>query len=360
MKEMLDYRDVAIVPEQHSDVLSRSLCKVNIKDDRVSDQEILPIMAAPMPDVIDEYEYDNYSDLGIVPVIPTTSDLLYREESCVEKGVFSAFSMKEVIGEFLEGGFDVSLLQNGHAKVCINTVNGHMSAIVGIVKKLKKKYGSDIVVMAGNVSNSNTYADLAEAGCDYVRVSVCAGSTASRDRLGVYYPQFSLMKACYDVKKANGYRCSIIADGGVSCFADINKALIYADYVMIGRMFAATHDSPAEAKFVFKSGITRELLKHTSMWKYIGVKEIDNIPYWKMLEFTELGYGKIVKEYRPFSELYNVRDMFSDGETLYLDVDMNLEDLVNDITGSLATAMSYTNSFNLNDYKESRWTICRR
>jgi len=365
MKEMLDYRDIAIVPEQHSDVLTRTMCDVYLKEERITaDKTILPIFTSPMPDVVDEYTYDKYLEHDVTPIIPKDVDLGSREGMCFEEGVFSAFSLKETITEFMEGDFDYhfsdEIEENRNFRICIDTANGHITSLCGIVKKLRKKYGDKIVIMAGNVCNSNTYADLAEAGCDFVRVSICAGSCVDRSKLGVYYPQFSLLKACYDAKKANGYSCCIVADGGINTPADFNKALIYADYVMVGRLFASTHESPAEAKFEFNSDVLRSMWRRPSLWKYVRPENLTNLSYHEMCELVEKGYGVTKKLYRAFGNIDNYEGEFSDGVDEWIDDECSLEDRLRELAGSLETAMSYTNSFNLGGYKESRWTICRR
>ena len=43
-------------------------------------------------------------------------------------------------------------------------------------------------------------------------------------------------------KQING-KCKIIADGGIKGYRDIQKALLYADYVMIGSLFNKAIDS---------------------------------------------------------------------------------------------------------------------
>ena len=48
----------------------------------------------------------------------------------------------------------------------------------------------------------------------------------------------------------DGYRVTIIADGGIRCHGDIAKAMVAgADMVMIGGLFAACTNSPAEDVF---------------------------------------------------------------------------------------------------------------
>lgn len=77
---------------------------------------------------------------------------------------------------------------------------------------------------------------------DYV-VHNCTTAT----NLGILYPMASLIDECFRIKQDNNYKTKIIADGGISSFRRIIKALaLGADYVMLGSMLNKLEDSAGE------------------------------------------------------------------------------------------------------------------
>ncbi|NCA68300.1 MAG: hypothetical protein EOM87_09605, partial [Clostridia bacterium] len=119
-----------------------------------------------------------------------------------------------------------------------------------MIKLVKQSENTkNIVVMAGNVANPETFKLLAEVGADYIRVSVGSGDACTTAvNLGVYYPMASLINDCYYYKllnkKLNDHETKIVADGGFKTMSQIIKALaLGADYVMLGSMLNSCADS---------------------------------------------------------------------------------------------------------------------
>ena len=101
-------------------------------------------------------------------------------------------------------------------KALIDVANGHMSKILSLARAAKNIYGNDIILMAGNIANPETYKKYAEVGIDYCRCSVGTGACClTTTQLGIHYPMASLiddivnvredMKREESFRKANGF-----------------------------------------------------------------------------------------------------------------------------------------------------------
>jgi isopentenyl diphosphate isomerase/L-lactate dehydrogenase-like FMN-dependent dehydrogenase len=138
-------------------------------------------------------------------------------------------------------------------KVLIDVANGHMQRLFDAAKKAKSIWGSNLILMGGNIANEETYELYADAGFDYVRVGIGGGKGClSTSNTGVHKPMASLVNDTYLLKKKledeKRYEKLpyIIADGGIRGYRDIIKAIaLGADYVMIGSVFAKMAESAA-------------------------------------------------------------------------------------------------------------------
>lgn len=364
----LTYDDVMIVPEAISNISSRSECNP------YDDYGMLPIFTAPMSTVIDENNYKLFIHNGIHVVIPRTVDLRTRVEIMTKEFVpFVAMSIVETREFFLEKKYDFYggwLFENnkGHvSRLCIDVANGHMFSLLELVKELKAKFGDTLEIMTGNIANPNTIRYYDMAGVDYCRVSIGTGSgclTASNT--GIYYPQFSLLEEIYNIKKEENLKCKIVADGGIRGFRDIQKALIFADYVMVGGLFNKFIESAGETtygKFYFTVG-DKKFLNPIKNLLYTGrkVKKVTN----KLISDVKFGNVEVFKEFYGMSTkkaqcaMGYTKLKTSEGIVKKNKVEFDIAGWVENETDYLKSAMSYTNSRTLEDYKGSEYIVMDR
>lgn len=369
MKDIkLHYDDISIVPETTTIVESRRLCYPYV------DGGMLPIFASPMGSVIDENNYETFLNNKINVVIPRTVSLEDRLRIVVEKSMyrhlFVAFSLDEVETHFLNF-FDFGVVYSELSsvtplKICIDLANGHMQKLLDGIKAIKDKYGDKIIVMSGNIANPKTYKLYDDAGCDYVRVSIGTGSAClTASNTGIYYPPFSLLKDIYAIKKKYKCNCKIIADGGIKGFRDIQKALIYADYVMIGGLFNKCIESSGDTTYG-KSWIK---IGNFKIRNYIldffrKGKVVDKNKYGDVMAKVKLGLLEVNKVFYGMSTKYaqvkthtNKKLKTSEGIIKTQNVEYSLKQWVENEESYLRSAMSYTDSLNLNEYKESYWVV---
>ena len=138
-----------------------------------------------------------------------------------------------------------ALVKSSVDAIVIDTAHGHSKGVINLLKDVKKGY-PNLDVVVGNIATGEAALDLVRAGADAIKVGIGPGSICTtRIIAGVGYPQLS---AIMDVKKAlEGSSVPIIADGGIRFTGDIPKAIASgASSVMMGSMFAGTHESPGE------------------------------------------------------------------------------------------------------------------
>lgn len=364
----LHYNDISIVPEIVTDIDSRQECNPFIDG-------MLPIFASPMGSVLDESNWRFFMDRYINVVIPRTINInkrlniLYETNGVVSKNKpFVSFSLNEA-KDFILYGDSLDFVkykydENSKYRICIDLANGHMRSLLEVIKGIKEKYGTKVEIMSGNIANPKSYKLYNDAGCDYVRTSIGTGSAClTASNTGIYYPPFSLLQEIDEIRKCCDGKCKVIADGGIKGFRDIQKALIYADYVMIGGLFN---------KCIESSGITT----YGKSWIKIGKFKIRNyiVDFFRfgkpinrdkysdimrrvksgMLEVNKMFYGMSTK-YAQVETHSNEKLKTSEGIIKTQKVEYSLNQWVENEISYLRSAMSYTNSKTLDDYKKSQW-----
>ena len=349
------YDDINIVPEISSSIEHRFECKLE------------PFLfTAPMSSVVNLDNICDFIGQGIIPIIPRNIPLVDRKFFMFSplqntSLFFIALSLEEV--EKLLIKFPVEgILHPFH--ICIDIANGHMQKLLNTIKKLKELYGEKIVIMSGNIANPETYKLYEEVGCDYVRCGIGGGAgciTASNT--GVYYPLFSLLEETYKVKKSINGKCKIIADGGIRNYCDIQKALLYADYVMLGSMFNKAIESAGKTTYGKSYFITKRGKKILNIFRTIFEfgKEVPKEKYDSVMKRIKSGKLEVWKSFygmstkRAQSEMGNKKLKTSEGIEFSQKVEYSLKDFIDNEKSYLRSAMSYTNSKTLDEYKDKKW-----
>jgi hypothetical protein len=260
-----------IMPSKISDVVSRTQC---IPYD---ENGMLPIFTSPMSTIIDEKNYQLFKDNNIYPILPRNIDIQTRRQF-LYNGEWVAYSLNSFHETFCNE-YDSKKYTN-KVRVVIDVANGHMKNLYDSVKYAKELHGDNLVIMTGNIANPYTYINAYEAGVDYIRCSIGAGSGCiTSTQVGIHYGVASLINNIYRVKKElqrtsdiEGKKLPyIVADGGIRGYSDVIKALaLGADYVMIGSLFAQMKESCA------KTIITKEGKRKVfyGMASYDGQKDL--------------------------------------------------------------------------------------
>lgn len=137
-----------------------------------------------------------------------------------------------------------ALIAAGVDCILVDSAHGYAKKVIEAVRYIKETY--DVDVIAGSVATADGAKALIDAGTDGLRVGMGPGAICStRIVSGMGVPQLSAIMEIAPL--AHEAAVPIIADGGLINSGDAMKALAAgASTVMMGRMFAATEESPGE------------------------------------------------------------------------------------------------------------------
>ena len=177
------------------------------------------------------------------------NSLLDEEKRYIVGAGINTRDYKERIPALIKAGVDV---------LCIDSSDGYSIWQKETIEFVRKKYGDDVKIGAGNVVDKEGFRYLAEAGADFIKVGVGGGSICiTRETKGIGRGQASaLMEVCEErdkYYKETGVYIPVCSDGGIVHDYHITLALgMGADFVMMGRYFARFDESPT--KIVKKNG----------------------------------------------------------------------------------------------------------
>ena len=187
----------------------------------------------------------------------------------VGAGVGSSPGYEDRVKALVKAGVDV---------IVVDTAHGFTQYVIDAVTFIKKHYEVDVI--AGSVATSEGAEALINAGADALRVGMGPGAICTtRIVSGMGVPQ---MTAIIDTASvAHQHNVPLIADGGINYFGDITKALAAgASTVMMGRLFAATEESPGEVIEFTKDQVParfRSIMNGSSVYKFKGYRGMGSI-----------------------------------------------------------------------------------
>ena len=318
----LCFDDILLVP-QHSDIESRSQIetRTSIGRGRRSVGMKIPLVAAPM-DTVCEWEMAltlrKMGGLGIIHRYNTIEEQAFHARMLNAYNTIAGFAIGAT-GDYIERANE--LFSSGARVFLIDTANGHSKYAIDAVTNLRHMFGENVHIMAGNISTGEGFARLAQAGADSVRVGIGGGSMCTtRSVTGHGMPTLaSIMEIVNYHMKFPG--TSIIADGGIRNSGDAAKALASgAHAVMVGSMLAGTDESP-------------------------GVTQTDKD-------------GNRYKEFRGMASReaqYEGRGSVSvvEGVATVVPYKGSVMNVVDEFTGGLRSALSYSGANNIKEFKEN-------
>jgi GMP reductase len=223
--------------------------------------------------------------------------------------------------------------------LCIDVANGYSERFAGVVKQIREKHPS-LVIIAGNVVTGEMTEELILSGADIVKVGIGPGSVCTtRIKTGVGYPQLSAIIECADA--AHGLGGHIIADGGCSSSGDVAKAFgAGADFVMLGGMLAGTDEGGGKVitKFYETNELEYEVADHLENRKHRIEQE-------QFVQFY--GMSSDTANTKHFGGLKDYRS--SEGRTVKIPYKGAIKDTVQDILGGIRSACTYAGARKLKD-----------
>ena len=243
MIEALTYDDVLLVP-QYSDIRSRS--EIDISADMGNGLKLeLPIFASPMDTISNAHMAQTISMEGGSTIIHRYNTP--REQAEIIKQSFELGATNVGFAVGITGDFITrtdTCLDAGGNFVCVDVAHGHHVMMREVLASLRREFGKDLHIMAGNVATLEGVNALADWGANSVRCNIGGGSICStRVQTGHGLPGLQTIFDCSKTSRD----VTIIADGGIRNSGDIVKALAAgADAVMLGSLLAGTKETPGE------------------------------------------------------------------------------------------------------------------
>lgn len=203
-----------------------------------------PLVAAPMDTVTESrlaIALAEFGGIGIIHRNLTIEDQAAEVAKVKQAGhlvgaaVGSSPGYAERVQALVEAGVDV---------ICVDSAHGYSKFVIDALTHIKKHHKVDVI--AGNIATAEGAEALIKAGADGLRVGMGPGAICTTRMVsGMGVPQLTAIIDTAFV--ANKHGVPVIADGGINYFGDITKALAAgASTVMMGRLFAATEESPGE------------------------------------------------------------------------------------------------------------------
>ncbi len=144
-----------------------------------------------------------------------------------------------------------ALLDAGADVFCFDSSDGYTEFQKEGTQWVRKQFGKDVIVGGGNVVSGEAFRYLVEeADVDFVKVGIGGGSICiTREQKGIGRGQASALMDVVAERnryfKETGIYVPVCSDGGLSNDTQIIIALAMgADFVMMGRYFAMTYESP--------------------------------------------------------------------------------------------------------------------
>lgn len=328
-----DFKDITLVPETLSTISSRSEIDITDENDK------LPIIVSPMDTIVDGENYQKFLKRGLEVCLP-------REVQAYDSNVFTSISLSD-FESIVTIHKKTGVVYKKNDKVLIDIANGHMSKLYELCKYYIDEIKLDEdKLMIGNIANPSTYELFANLGVDYIRVGIGGGSGClTSANTGVHYPMASLISECYKIKKNRGFETKIVADGGFRNYDDIIKALaLGADYVMLGGVLNKTLES-CSPSYLFKT-----IPLNSKFSKYIW----NNLPYVRKFMYKKFR-GMSTKEVQ--KKWGKEKLVTSEGISKYNKVEYTLDKWIENLEDYMKSAMSYTNSKNLIEFKETEYVF---
>ena len=244
MNNALSYDDVLLKP-QYSDIRSRA--EIDISTDLGNELFLdIPVISSPMDTVTEAgmaMALGSYGAAGIVHRYNSIEGQIRHIDAARSRGGnINVGAAVGVTGDYIDRAS--AAFESGATFLCIDVAHGHHILMKSALHELRKIFGDNIHIMAGNIATLEGLNDLADWGATSVRCNIGGGSICStRIQTGHGIPGLQTILDCAQTDR----NVTIIADGGIKNSGDIVKALAAgADAVMCGSLFAGTTEAPGE------------------------------------------------------------------------------------------------------------------
>ncbi|EKD24583.1 MAG: hypothetical protein ACD_80C00194G0002 [uncultured bacterium (gcode 4)] len=214
----------------------------------------------------------------------------------------------------------------------LDTAHGYQQSMIDTIKKFRQQFGTEAMVIAGNVITAEATRALIEAWANGVKVGIGPWAMCTtRMKTWVGRPQFTAVYKCAQEAKKLGW--FVWADGGIKSPRDMILALAAgANHVMIGTLFAATLESVGDIKYDEQGLMYKENYGMASR-KAVGQRNA------KLSKFEQMK-KQMFREGISTSKIYIKSGMES------------VWDIVDEFITGLRSSMTYVGALNLQEFTD--------
>ncbi|MFT4070298.1 MAG: IMP dehydrogenase [Dysgonamonadaceae bacterium] len=279
--------------------------------------------------------------LNVLPIIDKEQNLKYfvfrkdYENHKANPNELSDENMKLLVGAGINTRDYATrvpmLIEAGVDIMCIDSSDGFSEYQKNTIEYIKKNFGENVKVGAGNVVDRDGFLYLAEAGADFVKVGVGGGSICiTREQKGIGRGQatslIEVAAARDEYFEKTGVYVPICSDGGIVQDYHMVLALAMgADFLMMGRYFARFDESP-----------TRKLMVNGNYMKEYWGEGSNRARNWQRYD---MGGSENLK--------------FEEGVDSFVPYAGKLKDNLNITIGKIKSTMSSCGVKDLNDLKQN-------
>lgn len=238
----------------------------------------VPLVASPMDTVTESklaIALGLFGGIGIIHRNLTIQDQaaevakVKKAGQLVGAAVGSSAGYEERVEALIAAGADVIIVDSAH---------GFSKYVIEALTYIKKHH--PVEVIAGSVATSEGAQALVDAGVDALRVGMGPGAICTtRIVSGMGVPQLTAIVETAEI--AHKHKVPVIADGGINYSGDIVKALAAgASTVMMGRLFAATEESPGEVVEFTKDQVParfQSIINGAQIYRFKGYRGMGSI-----------------------------------------------------------------------------------
>ncbi|MCL2756652.1 MAG: IMP dehydrogenase [Coriobacteriia bacterium] len=192
-----------------------------------------------------------------------------------------------------------ALLNAGADILCIDSSEGFSEWQARTIAWIRKQYGDEVRVGAGNIVDKEGFRFLADAGADFVKVGIGGGSICiTREQKGIGRGQATSLIEVAAARNAyfkeTGVYIPLCSDGGIVYDHHLTLALAMgADFMMLGRYFARFDESPTN-RFNVNGNFVKEY------WGE-GSARARNWQRYKQDDSVKLSFEEGVDSYVPYA-----------------------------------------------------------
>jgi IMP dehydrogenase/GMP reductase len=265
------FDDILLVPKKSNIVTRGSINLDTVIGNPIRPKSFIhlryPIIMAPMDFITSDSMIEKVTSFGGLAILPRYTNFeerIARLKSILPKVDNNLIGFAISIEESKNKSCIELLGKLGIKVLLLEVALGHLEIVVNAVKELRLLVGSGVHIMCGNVSSYEAYKDLMDAGADSVRVGIGGGAACTtRMVTGFGVPVLSSVMDCYEninSSEVNG----IISDGGIKNNGDVAKSLAAgASAVMMGSFFSGHDecDTDKNGRHVFRGSASLEVQK---------------------------------------------------------------------------------------------------